>query len=72
VSEVAASTVVSVPPEYELLNAIVRAPENLRLECMRVLGLIDRDEDDYVDPGPDPQTVDLDWLANIQAGRLPS
>jgi hypothetical protein len=62
-----------VSPEYELLKAIVDAPEEQRLECMRVLGIISRpDDDDYVDPGPDPQPVDFDWLASIQSGRKPS
>lgn len=71
-SEVFGSAVTSIPPEWELLRAITAAPEDQRMECMRVLGLIEADEDDYVDPGPDPQSVDLDWLASIQSGRFPS
>jgi hypothetical protein len=59
-------------PAYELFLAITRASEDQRVECMQVLGLIDRDEDDYTDPGPDPQPVDFDWLASIRAGRSPS
>jgi hypothetical protein len=72
-SELRESTVTAIPLEFKLLKAITDAPEDQRVECMRALGLIqEEDEEDYVDPGPDPQPVDFDWLASIQAGRLPS
>lgn len=50
-------------PTYELLKAITDAPEEQRLACMRVLGLIDADEDGYVPRGPDPQSVDFELMA---------
>jgi len=39
-TELTGSTVTVVPREYEWLNALIHAPEELRQRCLRLLGLI--------------------------------